>query len=67
MVITIVQFLVEVGKAEDKAALVFLQDLCKRGIQLDDFIHCLEKINCQQAVRFFQPGASKCSACHTEL
>ena len=50
----------KVGEAEDKAALVFLKDLSRRGIQLDELVQCLEVINCQPALQFFRPGASKC-------
>ena len=56
-----VQFLVDVGQTEDKAAWVFLKDLRGRGIQLDDLVQCLKTINCHQALRLFEPGeASEC-------
>ena len=55
------QFLVTVGQAEDKAALNFLKDLSKRGVELTELVECLEIIKCQPALNFFQQGASEWS------
>lgn len=48
------------GQREDKAALTFLKDLCKRGIELKEFVDCLKVIKCQPAVNYFLQGASMC-------
>lgn len=50
-----------VGQREDKAALVFLKDLSRRGIALKELVDCLEVIKCQPALNFFLEGASMCS------
>ncbi len=52
------QFLVTVGQHEDKAALVFLKDLSKRGITFQEFVKCLEIIRCQPALNVFNHEAS---------
>ena len=52
------QFLVTVGQHEDKAALIFLKDLRKRGITLQEFVKCLEIVKCQPALNVFNHGAS---------
>lgn len=48
------------SQAEDKAALVFLKDLTKIGIEVEELVNCLEIVKCWKAVNFFQKGASMC-------
>ena len=48
-----------IGQSESGAALTFLRDLRKRGIDLQELVDCLKVIKCQPALNFFIQGASR--------